>query len=55
MLHPVPVVPSDYVDSVSGEEVNEGGERGAWQLVTRFLLSEAISSSPRHARHMTLR
>lgn len=55
MLHPIPVLPDDYVDSESGEEVNRGGGRGEWQLVTRFFLSEGISSVPRYARHMTLR
>ena len=55
MLRPIPVLPDDYVDSESGEEVNRGGERGEWQLVSRFFLSEGISSTPRYARHMSLR
>ena len=55
VLHPLPVLPRDYVDSESGEGVNRGRERGAWQLVTRFFLSEAVSSAPRYAHYITLR
>lgn len=55
LLHSIPVLPDDYVDSDSGEEVNRGEERGEWQLVSRFFLSEGISSVPRYARHMSLR
>ena len=51
----MPVVPSDYVDSETGEEVNDGEDREAWQLVTRFFLSEGISSHPRYASDVTLR
>ena len=55
LLHPIPVLPDDYVDSESGEEVNVGRERGAWQLVTRFFLSEGVSAVPRYARGITLK
>ena len=55
MLHPVPVLPRDYVEGESGEGVNRGDERGAWQLVTRFFLSEAVSSAPRYTHYITLR
>ena len=54
LLHPIPVLPNDYVDSENGEEVNVGRERGAWQLVTRFFLSEGVSSVPRYASDITL-
>lgn len=54
-LHPIPVLPGDYVEEERGEMVNEGGERGAWQLVTRFTLSEGVSSQPRYASDITLR
>jgi meckelin len=55
VLHSVPVLPRDYVEGESGEGVNRGDERGAWQLVTRFFLSEAVSSAPRYAHYITLR
>ena len=54
LLHPIPVLPDDYVDSESGEEVNVGRDRGVWQLVTRFFLSEGVSSVPRYARDIIL-
>ena len=54
-LHPLPVLPRGYVESDSGDSVNLGTRRGAWQLVTRFFLSEGVSSAPRYARDITLR
>ena len=50
---PVPVLITNYRTSAQ-EAVNEGDNRGRWQLVRRFFLAEAITENPQYAESMEL-
>lgn len=52
-LIPVPVLVTNY-RTPSGEAVNEGEDRGGWQLVRRFFLAEALSNDPQYVERMEL-